>query len=1256
MDLIFWGKSQLYQGKSVYLTVWEHCLNVTAVARVWLEQRENLLGQWARLLGLGTDASARRTAQTIALHFILLHDLGKYDFRFQGKLPDLFERLNQTAIPIQKQRFDHGRWGLNYFAAVFSGKKNRPWIQLMRAAASHHGTWAEREKYLYQDKIQLLPGNGGPPTDGDRARDQAIFSHMQKAQALFPLPDAAIKPIRTDAMVFLAGLCSVADWLGSNSDYFPCKPLDQRAEPEEITPALEKNAARVLADNHLLGRYCGEEDTRLSRIFPGVSPLVPRPLQQAALDMELGPDPQLLVIEAPMGEGKTEAALILADRLLGAGHAHKLYFALPTMATSNAMYSRMAEVLGQNRFFDSHSSLVLAHGKRNLKPEFQRTVRLGKNRERVTDEQNPPAGMVCNHFFAQSHKRSLLAQAGVGTVDQILSAVLIKRHHWVKLFALAHAVVIIDEVHAYDAYMREILSRLIQWLRALGTHVILLSATLPRTIRQELSSAFGSQWTETKGKDYPLITRMDGTGEPCFIPCQSRSQKALTMRLSFDFKAICSHVLAQAAQGAQCCVILNTVAKAQELYAQLCLAPKNGDIELLLFHSRFMLCHRGEKEAAVLARFGKAGKRSPGRILIATQVAEQSLDVDFDVMVSEIAPIDLLLQRAGRLHRFEANHGARHGTAWQSPVLTVYNPCETASDLLLDRRTHPPARSVYDAAILYRTALLFAAGDIRVQIPCDIRFLVDQVYEGRALDIPESDQARYTDLWEQWENFEYISQIGGANAIQPKPDQSPKKLKKAGFDSAEDPECAEMVAGMKTGGTRLAEKTVKVVFVHEKWLENRQAFHDSPKLYKKFIQTLEEHSLSLIQKMLPGVDSNTFQPDPDRFSPEEWRNIRSQFQKELPRWIDHLILPLPVTEPEIYRFTSSHLRLSYSPDTGLRIIKDSDDPLESKHLGLISENLPYRQDHVLIEKSPEQDTDPSVPLAPADPAPKSGRPPAPAQDLIAMVRSNPLRDRISYLHVGHARLDVDDSGLVMTTAESEVFQQIPVASLSLILLEPGSVITHEAIKLCATHKCLLIWTGEGGVRLYSAGYSDFARSDKLLHQARMYHEPKQRLAVVRRMFEIRFKQPCPKNKSIEQLRGMEGRRVRKRYGELSEKYKVEWDGRFYDPNKWDTANTINRVISVGTSCLYGIVEAAILTAGYSPAIGFLHTGKARSFVYDIGDLYKDELVLPLCFQLVRDHEPVAETLVRHQLREVFRKGRLLEVLIPGIEQILSPVE
>lgn len=278
------------------------------------------------------------------------------------------------------------------------------------------------------------------------------------------------------------------------------------------------------------------------------------------------------------------------------------------------------------------------------------------------------------------------------------------------------------------------------------------------------------------------------------------------------------------------------------------------------------------------------------------------------------------------------------------------------------------------------------------------------------------------------------------------------------------------------------------------------------------------------------------------------------------------------------------------------------------------------------------------------------------QDLKTEVSQNPLKDRLSYLHVGRSRLDVVDSGLVKTKNDGTLLRQIPVASLTVILLEPGAVVTHEAVKLCSSHKCLLIWVGEGGVRTYSAGYTDFSSSEKILHQTKMYHEPAQRLAVVRRMFDIRFEGECPTNKSVDQLRGMEGQRVKKRYKELSLEYGVQWNGRSYNQEDWAQADPINRVISVATSCMYGIVEAAILTAGYSPAVGFLHSGKPLSFVYDIGDLYKEELIFPLAFELTKQYGDVAESKIRHRLRDQFKKSKFLARAIPDIEAILKYAE
>ncbi len=268
------------------------------------------------------------------------------------------------------------------------------------------------------------------------------------------------------------------------------------------------------------------------------------------------------------------------------------------------------------------------------------------------------------------------------------------------------------------------------------------------------------------------------------------------------------------------------------------------------------------------------------------------------------------------------------------------------------------------------------------------------------------------------------------------------------------------------------------------------------------------------------------------------------------------------------------------------------------------------------------------------------------------MQSLPLKEREPFLHLRYGTVDVQDSAVVLNDAKG-TRMQVPVGTVACLMLEPGISITHAAVKACADEDCLLVWCGEGGVRFYAAGSPGGARSDKLLFQLEIAQNPKRRLAVVREMFRRRFNDSAPDRRSIEQLRGLEGARVRETYEALAAKYGVSWGGRRYDPAQWTKANPINRAISAANACLYGVTEAAILVAGYSPAVGFLHTGKPLSFVYDIADLYKFEVSVPLAFEAVAKGATNVEGAVRRALRDRFKEQRLMARIIPDIEEVLD---
>jgi CRISPR-associated protein Cas1 len=264
----------------------------------------------------------------------------------------------------------------------------------------------------------------------------------------------------------------------------------------------------------------------------------------------------------------------------------------------------------------------------------------------------------------------------------------------------------------------------------------------------------------------------------------------------------------------------------------------------------------------------------------------------------------------------------------------------------------------------------------------------------------------------------------------------------------------------------------------------------------------------------------------------------------------------------------------------------------------------------------------------------------------------PIKDRISMIFLQYGRLDVKDGAFVLID-KNGVRTHIPVGSIACIMLEPGTRVSHKAVKLAAEVGTLLIWIGEAGVRLYAAGQPGGARADRLLYQAKLALDDELRLKVVRKMYEIRFKEPAPEKRSVEQLRGIEGARVRKTYQILAKRYGLTWTRRNYDTKNWDAGDVQNQCMSAATSCLYGICEAAILAAGYAPAIGFIHTGKARSFVYDIGDIFKFDSVVPLAFKIAASHPRSPSQEVRLACRDAFREDKTLKKIIPMIEEVLA---
>ena len=263
-----------------------------------------------------------------------------------------------------------------------------------------------------------------------------------------------------------------------------------------------------------------------------------------------------------------------------------------------------------------------------------------------------------------------------------------------------------------------------------------------------------------------------------------------------------------------------------------------------------------------------------------------------------------------------------------------------------------------------------------------------------------------------------------------------------------------------------------------------------------------------------------------------------------------------------------------------------------------------------------------------------------------------FRDKLSYLYIEHARIDRHENAIALHDIDG--MTPVPVAGLAVLMMGPGTTITHAAVRVLADNNCLAIWCGEENVRFYAAGMGGTRSAARLLRQAQLASDEEIRISVAKRMYAMRFDEAIPEGATIEQIRGMEGARVRRAYQEASEASGIPWHGRSYDRGDWKAADPVNRALSAANSCLYGICHAAILSAGYSPAIGFIHTGKQRSFVYDVADLYKTDISVPVAFAVVADgSEEDVERAARMACRDAFRRARLLARIISDIAGLMG---
>ncbi len=695
-----------------------------------------------------------------------LHDLGKCSppFTLRGKnekgrqterLLELYENTPFSQTTNQNSPSKDAPHGYvtavelpNILETEFNFPRNLA-RSLSTMIGGHHGIFPTT------GKLQNLANNEASigKVEWKQARKELTATLANLLQIPREFQSLENKPLDNATTMILAGLISVADWIGSDTEFFDCWVDDFnnlfKFDLAEYLIHAERQAEKALHQLGWLDWVEIKEPKNFAELFPVIK--TPRHLQTMAIEIsEELKSPGIVVVEAPMGEGKTEAAMFLADTWNANLKQRGIYFALPTQATSNQMFGRVEKFL-TNRFEKGNIHLQLQHGHASLSSEFETLKDNFRNLKGISDDECTDGTCVPNVIAAEwftYRKRGLLAPFGVGTIDQALMAVLQTKHVFVRLFGLAHKTIIIDEVHAYDAYMSTLLERLLEWLAALGSPVVLLSATLPRNRRNALIKAYQKGLGKITQEDKPIIEGEDvyprisyAIDEKIKVRKIGISEKSQTLHIEKVDENFVEDLKAKLEKDGGCvAIICNTVKGSQDMFTRLSQdeffqgVASDGKPKLDLLHARFRYLDRKEREDRCLERFGKPDENgeNPHRpdcaVLISTQIIEQSLDIDFDLMISELAPVDLLLQRAGRLHR----HNRKRPDKLTTPMLWIVQPETDANGFLIaDKKGLPDfgkSGIVYDKHIILRTWLKLNEIS-KIKIPDEIEEFIEAIYD-----------------------------------------------------------------------------------------------------------------------------------------------------------------------------------------------------------------------------------------------------------------------------------------------------------------------------------------------------------------------------------------------------------------------------------------------------------------------------------------------------------------------------------------------
>ncbi|GAA0981347.1 CRISPR-associated helicase/endonuclease Cas3 [Nocardiopsis tropica] len=704
-------------------------------------------------------------ARLLAVWLAATHDIGKATPAFACQVEHLADdmRAHGLEMPLQKQMLDrnlapHGLAGqliLRDWLVDHHGWNPRDTHQLTIVAGGHHGVQPGYSAIAELDRHPQLLRTPGHETAWSTAQTELLDTAARITGVDARLSDWKSLKLPQTVQVLLSALVIVADWIASNSDFFPYFPGERSTDPERT-----REAWRLL---DLPRQWKAEEPEGtaaelFSERFDLPEGATVRPVQEQAVEAARQMSgPGLMIVEAPMGEGKTEAALAVAEIFAARSGAGGCFVALPTMATSNAMFERYLTWLERLPGMPQEAaSVFLAHSKAYLNEEFTQLMgggrRLASDTDRDAGESgsgnkpHAPAALTA-HRWLRGRKKGMLSSFAVGTVDQLLFTGLKSKHLALRHLAMAGKVVVIDEAHAYDTYMNAYLDRALSWLGRYGVPVVVLSATLPARRRRELAEAYtgtsGEGYDEIgKARAYPLITTAEtGAAPRLHTPAASgRATDVVVEPLADDLGVLTTRLEEALSDGGCALVVRNTVARVHEAAAHL--RAHFGDDTVTVTHSRFLALDRAANDDALVADYGPpakvadlGGERPTRHIVVASQVVEQSLDVDFDLLVTDLAPVDLMLQRMGRLHRHprgpdQSDRPER--VRWARCLVTGVDWGEAPPKAVRGSRTVYGEYALMRALAVLRTRLEAEPADAdtarTVRLPDDISPLVQDAY------------------------------------------------------------------------------------------------------------------------------------------------------------------------------------------------------------------------------------------------------------------------------------------------------------------------------------------------------------------------------------------------------------------------------------------------------------------------------------------------------------------------------------------------